>query len=32
METLRYLAGYPPHLIAQVRALMEQGRLGTMLG
>ena len=32
METLRYLAGYPPHLIAQVRALMEQGRLGTILG
>ncbi|GAB3311252.1 M48 metallopeptidase family protein [Luteimonas notoginsengisoli] len=32
METPRYLAGYPPHLIAQVRALMEQGRLGTMLG
>ena len=32
MDTLKYLAGYPPHLIAQVRALMEQGRLGTMLG
>jgi UTP pyrophosphatase len=32
MDTLRYLAGYPPHLIAQVRALMEQRRLGTMLG
>ena len=32
MDTLKYLAGYPPHLIAQVRALMEQGRLGTILG
>ena len=32
MDTLKYLAGYPPHVIAQVRALMEQGRLGTMLG
>jgi len=32
MDTLKYLAGYPPHVIAQVRALMEQGRLGTILG
>jgi molybdopterin biosynthesis enzyme len=31
METLKYLAGYPQHLQARVRELIEQGRLGTML-
>jgi UTP pyrophosphatase len=31
METFKYLAGYPPRLLEQVRALIEQGRLGTML-
>jgi predicted metal-dependent hydrolase len=31
METLKYLAGYPPHLQAQVRELIGQGRLGPML-
>ena len=31
METLKYLAGYPPHVLDQVRALIEQDRLGTML-
>ena len=31
MPTLKYLAGYPQSLQAQVRALIEQGRLGTML-
>ena len=28
---MKYLAGYPPHLQAQVHALIEQGRLGTVL-
>lgn len=32
MESFKYLAGYPPHVLAQVRVLIEQGRLGTMLG
>ena len=32
MEPLNYLAGYPPHVLEKVRALIEQGRLGTMLG
>ena len=31
MEPLKYLAGYSPHVLAQVHALIEQGRLGTML-
>ena len=31
METLKYLAGYPPHLLARVHALIEQDRLGAML-
>lgn len=28
---LKYLAGYPEHLLAQVRTLLEQDRLGSML-
>ena len=32
MEPLKYLAGYPPHVLAQVQALIEQGRLGQVLG
>ena len=32
MQSLKYLAGYPEDLQAKVRALIEQGRLGTMLG
>jgi hypothetical protein len=32
MDDLKYLAGYPQHLQARVRALIEQGRLGAMLG
>ena len=31
METFKYLGGYPPHVLEQVRALIGQGRLGTML-
>ncbi|MDI1253157.1 YgjP-like metallopeptidase domain-containing protein [Thermomonas sp.] len=31
MQPLKYLAGYPPHVLTQVRALIEQDRLGTML-
>jgi predicted metal-dependent hydrolase len=31
MEPLNYLAGYPPHLLEKARALIEQGRLATML-
>ncbi len=31
MQPLKYLAGYPSHLQDKVRALIEQGRLGTML-
>ena len=31
METLKYLAGYPEHVQARVRASIEQGRLGAML-
>lgn len=31
MQPLKYLAGYPEHLQAQVRTLMEQDRLGTIL-
>jgi predicted metal-dependent hydrolase len=32
METLKYLVGYPPHVLARVQALIEQGRLGQVLG
>lgn len=32
METLKYLAGYPPNVLAKVCALIEQDRLGTILG
>jgi predicted metal-dependent hydrolase len=31
MQALKYLAGYPPHLQARVRELIEQGRLGALL-
>ncbi|MBL8475792.1 MAG: M48 family metallopeptidase [Methyloversatilis sp.] len=31
MHTLTYLAGYPPHIQDQVRALIEQGRLAETL-
>ncbi len=31
MKALKYLAGYPPHVLVQVQALMEQGRLGKIL-
>ena len=31
MESLKYLAGYPPHVLANVRTLIEQDRLGPML-
>ena len=31
MEPLKYLAGYPNDIQAQVHELIEQGRLGTML-
>lgn len=31
LQTLKYLAGYPPAIQAQVRALIEQGRLAPML-
>ena len=31
METLKYLVGYPPHVLAKVQALIEQGRLGEVL-
>lgn len=32
MESLKYLAGYPQHVLTRVRALIEQDRLGAMLG
>ncbi len=32
MQSLKYLAGYPEDLQARVRTLMEQDRLGKMLG
>jgi len=32
MQALKYLAGYPPHVVAQVQALIEKGRLGEVLG
>ena len=31
MDPLKYLAGYPPHVLAQVQALIAQGRLGKVL-
>lgn len=31
MSTLKYLAGYPPHVLSQVQALIEQERLGEVL-
>jgi len=31
MEPLKYLTGYPDHLVARVRQLIEQDRLGTIL-
>jgi hypothetical protein len=31
MESLKYLAGYPPHVLDRVRALLAEHRLGTML-
>ena len=31
MKPLPYLAGYPSHVLAQVHALIDQGRLGTVL-
>lgn len=31
MQPLKYLAGYPPHVLTQVNALIEQDRLGAML-
>lgn len=31
MEPFKYLAGYPPHVLAKVQALIGQDRLGQML-
>ena len=31
MQPWKYLAGYPDHLLLQVRELMEKGRLGAMI-
>lgn len=31
MSTLKYIAGYPEHIQAQVRALLDAGKLGQML-
>ena len=31
MATLKYLSGYPEHVLAQVRALIEGDRLGSLL-
>src|SRR5436190_11881286 len=31
MDSLKYLVGYPPHVLAQVQALIEQGRLREVL-
>ncbi len=31
MEPFKYLAGYPPHVLVKVRALIDAGRLGTVL-
>ena len=32
MASLKYLVGYPPHVLERVRILIEQDRLGSMLG
>ena len=31
MDPFQYLAGYPPHVLARVRELVEQDRLGALL-
>jgi UTP pyrophosphatase len=31
MTPLKYLAGYPPHILTRVHSLIEQGRLGKVL-
>jgi predicted metal-dependent hydrolase len=31
MTPLKYLAGYPPHVLERVRALIERGQLGAVL-
>lgn len=31
MQSLKYLAGYPPHVLSRVQALIDQGRLGDVL-
>ena len=31
MDSLKYLAGYPPHVQARVHELLAEGRLGTLL-
>ncbi len=31
MEPFKYLAGYPTHVLVKVRALIDEGRLGTVL-
>jgi len=31
MDPLKYLVGYPPHVLARVQALIEQGQLGKVL-
>jgi predicted metal-dependent hydrolase len=31
MTPLKYLAGYPPHLLTRVQSLIDEGRLGTLL-
>ena len=31
MDTLRYLTGYPPAVLEQVRALIAQDKLGAVL-
>ena len=32
MTVLKYLAGYPPQVLAEVQALIERGQLGEVLG
>ena len=31
MRNLKYLVGYPPHVLARVQELIDQGRLGEVL-
>lgn len=31
MDAMKYLAGYPPHVLARVQELIDQGRLGEVL-